>query len=46
MPAKGITQKPAGKENIITTPKVKNIPLPGLTMPVYKGKNAVLNANK
>tara|TARA_R110002020_G_scaffold448794_2_gene661699 strand:+ start:701 stop:838 length:138 start_codon:yes stop_codon:yes gene_type:complete len=45
MPAQGITQKPAGKVNIIKTPKVKNIPLPGLTMPVYKG-NAVLNANK
>jgi len=45
MPAKGITQKPAGKVNVIKTPKVKNIPLPGQEYPVYKG-NAVLNANK
>ncbi|MBC8437207.1 hypothetical protein H8D85_02670 [bacterium] len=45
MPSEGQTQKPAGKANIIKTPKVKNIPLPGLVMPVYKG-NAVLRANK
>ena len=45
MPSEGQTQKPAGKVNIIKTPKVKNIPLPGLVMPVYKG-NAVLRANK
>jgi hypothetical protein len=46
MPSQGQTQKPVGKVNIIKTPKVKNIPLPGLVMPVYKGKNAVLRANK
>ena len=45
MPSEGQTQKPVGKVNIIKTPKVKNIPLPGLVMPVYKG-NAVLRANK
>ena len=45
MPSEGQTQKPAGRVNIIKTPKVKNIPLPGLVMPVYKG-NAVLRANK
>jgi len=45
MPTEGITQKPAGKVNIIKTPKVKNIPLPGQNYPVYKG-NAVIEANK
>ena len=45
MPSQGQTQKPAGKVNIIETPKVKNIPLPGQEYPVYKG-NAVLRANK
>ena len=45
MPSQGITQKPAGKVNIIKTPKVKNIPLPGQEYPVYKG-NAVIEANK
>ena len=38
-------QKACGKVNIITQPKVKNIPLPGQEYPVYKG-NAVLRANK
>jgi hypothetical protein len=45
MPTEGTTQKPAGKVNIIKTPKVKNIPLPGQNYPVYKG-NAVIEANK
>jgi hypothetical protein len=45
MPTEGKTQKPAGKVNIIKTPKVKNIPLPGQEYPIYKG-NAVLRANK
>ena len=45
MPSKGKTQKPAGKVNIIKSPVVKNIPLPGQEYPVYKG-NAVLRANK
>lgn len=45
MPSQGQTQKTVGKVNIIKTPKVKNIPLPGQEYPVYKG-NAVLRANK
>lgn len=45
MPSEGQIQKSAGRANIIKTPKVKNIPLPGQEYPVYKG-NAVLRANK
>ena len=45
MPSYGKKQKPAGKVNVIKEPKVKNIPLPGLEYPTYKG-NVVLRANK
>jgi len=45
MPKLGEDQVPAGKKNVLHIKEVKNIPLPGLNMPVYKG-NAVLNANK